>query len=314
MAPTINAEAVRYLELLGLPPPPPIPSDPVLAGTVLTEWWAQVLQLAANWGDPADAERVAREQAERELKAADAAAKFPANEEASARQLAAVDPGGQGDQFAQQIPQLISGLVGGLTGGLGGLVAPLSQLPAQAGQLGQQLAEQLSSAAGQAEPPVEDWLDDPLGDEFLSGADGFGSDGSGGAGPGGADAPGSGPTTPATLLGPPPAPSGATVPTSGRSVPVVPALPAPHAAPIAPGVGGMPMMPAAPLAGAPAGGGGAEPTGTRRVSVPTVRNGAPVQGRIDAPPAAPAVTKRVEGRVTATRRIIVEPRGGDRAD
>lgn len=297
MAPTINADAVRYLELLGLPPPPPIPSDPVLAGTVLTEWWAQVLQLAANWGDPADAERVALAEAERELKAADAAAKFPANEENSAAQMSAV--GEQGEQLAGQLPQLVSGLVGGITGALGGLVQPLSQLPAQAGQLGQQLAGQLSSVAGDLNPPADDWLDDSLIDEFGSDARDFGSPGAGGAEAGGIG--GAGSTVPTALLGPPPSPSASTVPTSGRSVPVLSAPSAPATPVGAPGMGGVPMMPAAPLAGAGATGTQDAPA-TKRVSVPGVRNGAPVQGRIDAPP--PAATKPVEVTVVRSRRAV----------
>lgn len=45
-------------------------------------------------------------------------------------------------------------------------------------------------------------------------------------------------------------------------------------------------------------------TDTKRVSVPAVRNGAPVQGRIATPPAAPA-TAKAPGKPVATRRVIV---------
>jgi hypothetical protein len=45
---------------------------------------------------------------------------------------------------------------------------------------------------------------------------------------------------------------------------------------------------------------------TKRVSVPTVKNGAPIQGRITTPPPAPLqVVKKVDGKPVATRRIIV---------
>ena len=44
---------------------------------------------------------------------------------------------------------------------------------------------------------------------------------------------------------------------------------------------------------------------TKRVSVPSVKNGAPVQGRVTAPPTGPTVSKQVDGKTVATRRIIV---------
>ena len=43
---------------------------------------------------------------------------------------------------------------------------------------------------------------------------------------------------------------------------------------------------------------------TKRVSVPPVKNGAPVQGRITTPPPLPNVTKLVAGKPVATRRIV----------
>ena len=50
---------------------------------------------------------------------------------------------------------------------------------------------------------------------------------------------------------------------------------------------------------------------TKRVSVPPVRNGAPVQGRLTTPPSLPAVTKKVDGKPVATRRIVVPGIGAD---
>jgi len=42
----------------------------------------------------------------------------------------------------------------------------------------------------------------------------------------------------------------------------------------------------------------------KRVVPPSVRNGAPVQGRITAPQTAPEVVKRVAGKPIASRRIL----------
>ncbi|CAN5464875.1 hypothetical protein BH11ACT6_BH11ACT6_60060 [soil metagenome] len=73
------------------------------------------------------------------------------------------------------------------------------------------------------------------------------------------------------------------------------------------GMGGYPMMPHGGM-----GGGGGTQDGkddkapTKRVSVPTVKNGAPVQGRISAPPPpAPTISKNIDGKPVNTRRIIV---------
>jgi hypothetical protein len=68
-------------------------------------------------------------------------------------------------------------------------------------------------------------------------------------------------------------------------------------------MGGMPMMPHGGM------GGGAESkddkAGTKRVSVPSVKNGAPVQGRITTPPTAPTVTKRIDGKAVSSKRIVI---------
>jgi hypothetical protein len=45
-------------------------------------------------------------------------------------------------------------------------------------------------------------------------------------------------------------------------------------------------------------------TDTKRVSLPAVRNGSPVQGRISAPPLAPTVTNKVEGKPVVTKHIL----------
>jgi hypothetical protein len=43
---------------------------------------------------------------------------------------------------------------------------------------------------------------------------------------------------------------------------------------------------------------------TKRVSVAPVRNGAPVQGRLTAPPEVSPVTTKVDGKPVVTRRIV----------
>ena len=44
---------------------------------------------------------------------------------------------------------------------------------------------------------------------------------------------------------------------------------------------------------------------TKRISVPAVKNGAPVQGRITTPPPTPVVTKSTDDKKLATRRIVI---------
>lgn len=66
----------------------------------------------------------------------------------------------------------------------------------------------------------------------------------------------------------------------------------------------MPMMPHGGMGGA----GGGDKDGkaeTKRVAVPSVKNGAPVQGRIATPPSAPTVAKKVDGKTVASKRIVV---------
>jgi hypothetical protein len=70
---------------------------------------------------------------------------------------------------------------------------------------------------------------------------------------------------------------------------------------------GMPMAPPGALAGS----GGTDKDAkaeTRRVSVPPVRNGAPVQGRITPPPTLPPVTKKEDGAPVVTRRVVMPRR------
>ncbi|MGA7132555.1 MAG: hypothetical protein WBZ15_09495, partial [Mycobacterium sp.] len=109
-------------------------------------------------------------------------------------------------------------------------------------------------------------------------------------------------TVPASQLGPPPTPSAGTVPASSQTGPPVPAPPD-TAAGARGGMGGMPMMPPGAMGGA-GGAGGDSKADTKRVVPPSVKNGAPVQGRIVAPPTAAEVVKRVQGKPVASRRIL----------
>ncbi|HTN87143.1 MAG TPA: hypothetical protein VL242_25765 [Sorangium sp.] len=74
------------------------------------------------------------------------------------------------------------------------------------------------------------------------------------------------------------------------------------------GMGAVPLMPPGGMYGTHPD--GETKTDTKRVVAPSVRNGAPVQGRITAPP-PPPVTKRVDGKPVATRRIAVPGRPTD---
>ena len=67
---------------------------------------------------------------------------------------------------------------------------------------------------------------------------------------------------------------------------------------------GMPMVPPAAMQGA-AGSEKDAKTDTKRVAAPTIRNGAPVQGRLSAPPDVPVVTTKVEGKPVVTKRIVL---------
>lgn len=302
----LNANAEQYLQANGMNAiPPPITSDPLVAGATPIEQLLRVLGLAANAGDPQDNSESAEEHATRDAKTSEAAAKFPAQDENAAAEMNGVAGQGDATQMGQQLPQMASGIAGALAGALGGALQPLAQIPQQVTQ-GAQQAMQTGIGMMQQAGGTADQLDDaslsdlPL-DEFGSdtgdlGGSGGGDDLGGGGGLGG--------TTPTAMLGPPPVPSAGTYPSSAPVMPTAPpTAAAPPAAPSA-GMAGMPMVPP----GAMHGGGGAEKddkADTKRVSVPPVKNGAPVQGRITTPPPAPQVTKKVEGKPVATRRIIV---------
>lgn len=299
----LNASPTDYLAAQGGNlPPPPITSDPLVAGMTPIEQLLRVLGLAANLGDPKDNTESIEEHAKRDSKTAEAAAKFPAQDEQANAEMKGVAGQGQADQMAQQLPQMASQLAGALAGAMGGALQPLAQIPQQIAQGAQQAMQagmgMMQQAGGASAELDKASFTDPLG-EFGETAGESGAGGGGSAGGGG----GLGGTIPTAMLGPPPVPSASTSPSSANT-----AVPPPRMAAPAPtmtgGMGGMPMIPPGAMHGA----GGAEKdpkTDTKRVSVPSVKNGAPVQGRITAPPPTPQVAKMVEGKPVATRRIVV---------
>jgi hypothetical protein len=290
----------QLAKLNGLPPPPVITPDQLATGGSAISQLLRLLGIAANGGDPRDSLAAITGHSEREAKTADALGKFPANEEQASARLAGV--GGQSEmgQMFQQMPQMAAGIAGGIAGALGGALQPLSQIPQQIAQAGQQ-AMQMGmgalqhgvgggAAAGEAIPA--DLL------EAGGGGEGFGGGSGGGAGGGGL-----GTTTPTAMLGPLPAPSAGTVPASSHMPTVAPpSATEPSGGPRG-GMGAMPMMP--PGAMQAAGSANDAKADTKRVVVPSVKNGAPVQGRITTPPPTPEVIKRVDGTPVATRRIVL---------
>ncbi|BDE14451.1 MULTISPECIES: hypothetical protein [Mycobacterium] len=290
-------------QLLGVPAPPMITSDQLATGSSAISQLLRALGAAANAGDAADNGEAQAGHAEREAKTNEALAKFPANEEQAATRLAGVAGQGEMSQMLQQMPQMASGIAGGIAGALGGLLQPFSQIPQQLAQAGQQAMQagmgMMQHGAGAGEIAPGELLD---AESELGGGSSFSGGGGGAAGGGGGG--GIEGTTPTAMLGPPPTPTAGTVPASSQTVSSV--APAPHEAPAAQrgAMGAMPMMPPGAMNGS-AGAGSETKPDTKRVVGPTVKNGAPVQGRITTPPPTPAVVKHVEGKPVATRRIVL---------
>jgi hypothetical protein len=211
---------------------------------------------------------------------------------------------------------MISGIAGAVTGALGGALAPLGQIPQQLAQAAFQTGMGTYRGDGESDLQIDDpgaldalpfddiATDTPALSDAGLGGDGFGDFGSGGFGgadPGGGSAPITG-TMPTGLLGPPPVPSASTAPASAPAVTTSLPNTAPAPTPAGAGMAGVPMVPPGAMTGA----NGADKDAkadTKRITVPQVRNGTPVQGRLTAPPVAPVI-KRVEGKPVASRRII----------
>ena len=297
-----RADVDNYLRAAALnAPPPPINSDPLAAGLSPVEQLLRILGLAANADDPQDELESLEAFTERDLAALTAADQFSAQDDTAARQFAAL----------QQLPQLFSGIAAAAGGAVAGFLQPLGQVSQQLTQAGQQVLQGLSAA-------VEPTLLEPAAglDEV---ADVFGPDGGAAlpgdlSGSGGWDDPGGsagspggfGPqsTGPAGTLAPPAIPSPGTAPAAGP-----PAPPPPRAAAAVPGPipAGMPFVPPIAAAGGPDKDDKPEP---KRVAVPPVRNGAPVQGRVTMTPPAVSVTRTLNGKPVTARRV--EP--ADRPD
>lgn len=297
---TIKADVPVLGGLASAPPPQtPVPApvsvpDPSPAGV-----WTGVLNAAGNAGVPTDAADTAEKDADRHKHAADAAAKFPANEADSARQMQGV-----GDQAGTQMIQQV---VQGITGALGGVMGPLTQLPQQAMQAGQSAIQPLMSAVQGAHGAGAALA----GDSHLVDSVGPESGLGGGAGGGGAGLGGGGGTTPASSLGPPPVPTSSPPTTpAGAKVPIAPP---PGGTPTTggqTGMGGMGMMPPGAMGGHGDGGSKEKPA-EKRVTAPSVPNGQPVKGRLTVPPSAPALKSGEEKPTVVTnrpsRRIVIMP-------
>jgi hypothetical protein len=274
----------------GMPPPPPLTPDQIASGRSLMSQLLSALGLAGNSGDPADMAAAQAGYAQRGMQTGDAMAKFPANEEQSSQALQQI----MGS--AQQIPQSLTGIGQSFGGVFGGFFQALNQAMQQGMQAGTQLASGLGKG-GQGAGLAAEVPADALGDALGAGGAALGAGGAaGGAAAGLAES-----TTPAGNLGPPPTPSAGTYPASSPASPAAPpSAPEPSTGPRGP-MGGYPMMPPA-MGGAGATGGDAK-ADTKRVVTPSVKNGAPVQGRIT-PQTAPEVVKRVDGKPVASRRIL----------
>jgi len=317
-----NADLDQYLRAAGIDgPPPAINSDPLIAGLTPTEQLLRTLGLAANADDPADIVDSIAQQTDRDSGATESARAFAAEDERAGADL---------NSTAAQISPLIASIAGAVAGALGGVLQPLGQIPQALGQLPQSVAQISGSLAqipqaraasqlgmgGDGERAEPDLAFEDAFDEFgdtgrfgdtWTGDGGYGEAGDAG-GVGAAGGPGGVPGTAATgVLGPPPVPSAGTAPASAPALRISPPGIGAAGPPAAAGMAGLPLIPPGAMHPAAAGDKDAK-TETKRVSVPTVRNGAPVQGRLVPPPAAPTVVTRVEGKPVATKRVVAPAR------
>ncbi len=327
----LNADVDRYRQAAAMnTPPPPIVSDPLVTGATPIEQLLRVLGIAANLGDDSDNARSTEQHAERDAKASEAAGKFAEQDRQAADELNGLageptDFAAGPDQsaaMAQQLPALASSFAGTLAGAVGGALQPLAQIPQQVGQGLQQAVQTGMGVLQQATAGVAAPIDDaglemtPLTEDFgggpadLAGLGDVGGANDGdmgglGGGVGGAwGGAGAGGTAPTAFLGPPPLPSASTAPSSAPVTPVTPPSAVTPAPPQATGMAGMPIVP--PGMGAVGADKDAKAE-TKRVSVPPVRNGAPVQGRLSTSPPLTPVTKKTDGKPLVTRRVVAPP-------
>jgi hypothetical protein len=315
MDPKLVAIIENYARANGLNlPPHQIVSDMVASGPSGVEQLLSLLGVSVNSGDPADNLQAQTGQSRREAGLGAAMTQFPATEQNSAAQLAGVGGKDPMSEFTQ-LMQGATGIGQGLTSSFTGLLQPFTQIAQQIPQQGMQAMQAVMGAAKGAGGGAA--AAGAIPEELLGAGGGLagGAAGELGGAAGGAGA-GLASTIPASQLGPPPTPSAGTVPASSTTTPPVPAPPPDAAAGPRGGMGGMPMMPPSAMGGA-GGSGGDSKTDTKRVVPPSVKNGAPVQGRIVAPPTAAEVVKRVAGKPVASRRILApdqKPEDDDGAD
>ena len=315
MDPKLVAIIENYARANGLNlPPHQIVSDMVASGPSGVEQLLSLLGVSVNSGDPADNLQAQTGQSRREAGLGAAMTQFPATEQNSAAQLAGVGGKDPMSEFTQ-LMQGATGIGQGLTSSLTGILQPFTQIAQQIPQQGMQAMQAVMGAAKGAGGGAA--AAGAIPEELLGAGGGLagGAAGELGGAAGGAGA-GLASTVPASQLGPPPTPSAGTVPASSTTTPPVPAPPPDAAAGPRGGMGGMPMMPPGAMGGA-GGSGGDSKTDTKRVVPPSVKNGAPVQGRIVAPPTAAEVVKRVAGKPVASRRILApdqKPEDDDGAD
>ncbi len=294
---TIESNPETYGAAAGKPPPAPLAPGPVQpGGTSSVDGAMSGFGAATNVDLGTTNAAITGDDADRRAHAADAAAKFPANEADSAQQLQGV--GAQG--MAQMIPQMASGIAGAVGGAFGGILGPLTQIPQQAMQAGQGAMQPLMSAIQQAGGDGLGQLSDA---ELVDSIDGGGAAGGVDIGSGGG---GGGGTTPTGYLGPPPVPA-SSPPTTPAGAPAKSAtMTPPGGTPPASASTGMTGMPMVPPGAMGAGGkeGSKDKPVDKRVTVPGVPNGQPVKGRLTAPPSTP-VTKSAEGKPVVRRRILL---------
>lgn len=319
----LNAHVEQYRQAAAMNTAPPVvASDQLVTGTAPIEQLLRMLGLAANSGDAQDNLDGITEYERRDAQANESAGMFAAQDAEAATGLDGIAAPDQLAAMTQQLPQSAAGIGAALAGALGGALQPLVQIPQQIASGAQQV---LQAGMGTGGEPVVDTTPidypgveaDPWPDEFGSTADDvadFGSLGGSDTGFGPSMAAGgsggAGGTIPATVLGPPPVPSASTAPSAAPPTPVAgqrtPAVGTTHG----PGMAGMPMVPPGAV-GAAAAADKESKTDTKRVSVPPVRNGAPVQGRLIPGPSLPPVTRQLEGKPVAARRIVTPGRRAD---
>jgi hypothetical protein len=305
MDPKLVAVIEHYAQTHGLNlPPHQIVSDMVASGPSGVEQLLSLLGVSINADDPADNAQAQSGHAARDAGLNFATSQFPATEQSSASNLAGVGASGK-DPMAEftQLMQGATGIGQGLTSSMTGLLQPFTQVAQQLPQQGMQAMQAVMGVAGKGAgggAAAASAIPEELGG--AAGALGGGAAELGGAA-GGVAGGGLAGTAPASQLGPPPIPSAGTVPASSTTTPPVPPASPDSGVGGRGGMAGMPMMPPGAMAGAGGQGGNAK-TDTKRVVAPSVKNGAPVQGRVVAPPNTLEVVKRVAGKPVASRRIL----------